>query len=90
MSLEPPTNLANPEGGELHERDERTDQWPWRKDPALRQDDGSEPRRIQLECERRLKPSIQYLSPARICGELERVKVSNVSPTSVRRAFGRK
>jgi hypothetical protein len=98
MSVEPPTTgLANPgEGGEHHERDdlvnldESTDQWPWRKDPALRQNDGSEPRRIQLECEQKLEPSIQHLSPAKICKALERVGVSNASDSSVRRAFGRR
>jgi hypothetical protein len=93
MSVEPSTSLANPEGREHRERDEPVEptvQWPWRKDPALRQSDGSEPRRIQLECERRLRPSIQDLSPAKICEELVRAGVSNVSATSVRRAFGRK
>jgi len=97
MSVEPPiTGLANPgEGGEHHERDDlvkldgSTDQWPWRKDPALRRKHG-EPRRIQSECEQRLKPEIQRLSTAKICEALEKAGVSNASDSSVRRAFGRK
>jgi hypothetical protein len=98
MSVAPTTTgLANTgEGGEHREHDdlvkldEPTDQWPWHKDLTLRQKDGSEPRRIQTECEKKLKPEIQHLSPAKICEALEKAGVSDASDSSVRRAFGRK
>jgi hypothetical protein len=66
------------------------DQWPWQQNPAVRADDGSELRRIQQECEQRLKPSVQHLSPAKIQSELEKAGVTDTSESSVRRAFGRK
>jgi hypothetical protein len=69
--------------------DEPTDQWPWRKDPALRADDGTEPRQIQLECEQKLTPLIRHDSDAKIRKALEKVGVS-ASDSSIRRAFGRK
>jgi hypothetical protein len=94
ISVEPPTSLANTgEGGEhddLVKLDEPTDQWPWHKDLTLRQKDGSEPRRIQMECEKNLKPEIQHLSTAKICKALEKAGVSDASDSSVRRAFGHK
>jgi len=89
-----PAELAKHDGHD--ERDERvkpdepTDQWPWRTDLTLRKDDGSELRRIQLECEQKLKPAIQHSSTAKICEALEKAGVSNASDSSVRRAFGRK
>ena len=85
-----PDGHGHAERDEPVKPDEPTDEWPWRKDLTLRQKDGSEPRRIQLECEQKLEPSIQHLSPAKICKALERARVSDASDSSVRRAFGRK
>jgi hypothetical protein len=67
-----------------------TDQWPWQQNLAIRANDGSELRRVQLECEERLEPSVQHLSPAKIQKALEKAGVKDTSESSIRRAFGHK
>jgi hypothetical protein len=91
-----PAELAKHDEPDSHDErdepvkpDEPTDQWPWRKDPALRADDGTEPRQIQLECEQKLTPLIRHDSDAKIRKALEKEGVS-ASDSSIRRAFGRK
>jgi hypothetical protein len=67
--------------------DEPADQWPWRKHLALRAKRGSEPWRIQVQCEKNLEPSIQHFSVAKIRTALENAGMKDISDSSVRRAF---
>jgi hypothetical protein len=64
-------------------------QWVWQKDSKVLAKDNTELRRIQRECQRRLEPSVQLGSTAKICKALEGAGVKDISPSSVRRAFGR-
>jgi hypothetical protein len=67
--------------------DEPADQWPWRIDPTLRAKQGSQPWRIQVECEKNLEPSIQHFSVAKIRTALEGAGMKVISDSSVSRAF---
>jgi hypothetical protein len=68
-------------------------QWPWRKDPSLVAREGTKRRKIQLACDKHLKPSIllkqETSSPGAICRLLGTHHV-NAKSHSVRRAFGYK
>jgi hypothetical protein len=66
-------------------------QWPWQENPSLLAKDGSQPRRVQLECEARLDPeTISSLSAEGICDALAAAGVNIVSVSAVERAFCRK
>jgi hypothetical protein len=91
-----PDESGEPDTGrEPAELSGQPEEWPWRRNTALRKKDGSELRRIQLACEQlenegKINPSIQRLSVAKIREALTRAGVSAVGDSSVRRAFGKK
>jgi len=62
-------------------------QWPWREDPKLLAKEGTEPRRVQLECEKRLDPARRFRSAVKIWEALVEAGVNNVSVSAVERAF---
>jgi hypothetical protein len=65
-------------------------QWPWQKDPKLLAKEGTEPRRVQFECEMRLDPELRSLSAVKIWEALGKAGVNNFSVSAIERAFTRK
>ena len=65
-------------------------QWPWQKDPKLLAKEGTEPRRVQFECEMRLDPTIRFLSTSKKRAALAEAGVNVISDSAIERAFTRK
>ena len=63
-------------------------QWPWREDPKLLAKEGTEPRRVQFECEKKFDPALlRSLSAVKIWEALAEAGVNNVSVSAIERAF---
>jgi hypothetical protein len=66
-------------------------QWPWQENPALIREEGTEPRRVQLECEKRFDPvAIRFLSTSRKRAAFERIGLNDFSDSAIERAFTHK
>jgi hypothetical protein len=65
-------------------------QWPWQENPALIRKEGSPARRVQLECEARLDPTIRFLSTGKKRAALAKAGVNVISDSAIERAFTRK
>jgi hypothetical protein len=65
-------------------------QWPWQENPALIRKEGSPARRVQLECEARLDPTIRFLSTSKKRAALAEKGVNVISDSAIERAFTRK
>ena len=62
-------------------------QWPWQENPALIRKDGSAARRVQLECEARLDPTIRFRSTSKKRAALAEAGVNIISDSAIERAF---